>query len=585
VILCSWLISIILLLCCLCCLLFEASILNIGLDLSDEGWHLSKFRFPEEVKATLSRDHLYSSIIFKLFDYNLGFLRFVNLLFLISSSIILGYGFWVFYKKNFLQFAQSPNFLITVTCSIIICQLPSLWIERVPAYNNWAAFLSLTSIGFLFIWITKLEERYWVYPFSFGLVVCLAAFIRPPNSIALSVILILGLSSFKKLNIHSIIFFAFGAIIMLCIHFNFIESPLLYYETTKMGFKFDSYLQSEHGLITIKRHFWELYETLKFALLFNKYEILLTLLIYTYLTRIGKNTLAIYLIYLSTIYISIKHLQLGDINGAHSLYWYQWRYYFAQLCVLIIFGLASIIIKRGGNHFKWLTKKAAFGFLLLTSPVLLAFGTNNILMFNMNFYTSLFVLGIIICFCNFVKNRISNIRHLHVQFILLLFSLGPLFAYLNGRDNALMYTIAEASFGKHQENDQSLEIEGNAIQVTNSTKNIHTQLKKSLGDLNRKVKYMINFSSMPGLNFLCNLPHPIQSWTLMMKDNFTLKNISKDDFQDSVILINQNNSNTQKELTEYFPNWKSSHKLTGQASWSVNNIKSTLLIYSPSHYE
>ena len=158
-ILCSWLISIILLLCCLCCLLFEVSILNVGLDLSDEGWHLSKFRFPEEVKATLSRDHLYSSIIFKLFDYNLGFLRFVNLLFLISSSIILGYGFWVFYKKNFLQFAQSPNFLITVTCSIIICQLPSLWIERVPAYNNWAAFLSLTSIGFLFIWITKLEER------------------------------------------------------------------------------------------------------------------------------------------------------------------------------------------------------------------------------------------------------------------------------------------------------------------------------------------------------------------------------------------------------------------------------------------
>jgi len=566
-------------------LFIETSILNIGLDLSDEGWHLSKFRFPEEVKATLSRDHLYSSLIFKLVNYKLGYLRFVNLLFLTTSSAILGYGFWRFYKKYLQSDAQLPYILVSIICSIILCQLPSLWIERVPAYNNWAAFLSLTSIGFLFIWITNLEERNWVCPFSIGLIICLAAFIRPPNAITLSFILILGLISFKKLNIYSLLFFVFGAIIMMCIHFIFIESPLLYFETTKMGFKFDAHLQSEHGLITIKRHFWELYGTLKFALLFNKYEILLTLLIYTYLIRIGKNTLAISLIYLSTIYISIKHLQLGDINGALSLYWYQWRYYFAQLCVLIILGLASTVIKRSGNHFKWLTKQTFFGFLLITSPVLLAFGTNNILMFNMNFYTSLFLLGIVTCFYNFVKNRISNFRHLHIQFILLLFSLGPFFAYLNGRSNGGLYTIAEASSGKHQENEQSLEVEGNVIQVTNSTKNIHTQLKKSLGDLNRKVKYMINFSSMPGLNFLCNLPHPIQSWTLMMKDNFTLKNISMDVFLNSVILINQNNSNTQKELTEYFPNWKSSHTLTGQASWSINNIKNTLLIYSPSHYE
>ena len=584
-IVCSNLISVILLLFCFSCLFIETSILNIGLDLSDEGWHLSKFRFPEEVKATLSRDHLYSSLIFKLVNYKLGYLRFVNLLFLTTSSAILGYGFWRFYKKYLPSDAQLPYILVSIICSIILCQLPSLWIERVPAYNNWAAFLSLTSIGFLFIWITNLEERNWVCPFSIGLIICLAAFIRPPNAITLSFILILGLISFKKLNIYSLLFFVFGAIIMMCIHFIFIESPLLYFETTKMGFKFDAHLQSEHGLITIKRHFWELYGTLKFALLFNKYEILLTLLIYTYLIRIGKNTLAISLIYLSTIYISIKHLQLGDINGALSLYWYQWRYYFAQLCVLIILGLASTVFKRSGNHLKWLTKQTFFGFLLITSPVLLAFGTNNILMFNMNFYTSLFLLGIVTCFYNFVKNRISNFRHLHIQFILLLFSLGPFFAYLNGRSNGGLYTIAEASSGKHQENEQSLEVEGNVIQVTNSTKNIHTQLKKSLGDLNRKVKYMINFSSMPGLNFLCNLPHPIQSWTLMMKDNFTLKNISMDVFLNSVILINQNNSNTQKELTEYFPNWKSSHTLTGQASWSINNIKNTLLIYSPSHYE
>ena len=584
-IVCSNWISVILLLFCFSCLFIETSILNIGLDLSDEGWHLSKFRFPEEVKATLSRDHLYSSLIFKLVNYKLGYLRFVNLLFLTTSSAILGYGFWRFYKKYLQSDAQLPYILVSIICSIILCQLPSLWIERVPAYNNWAAFLSLTSIGFLFIWITNLEERNWVCPFSIGLIICLAAFIRPPNAITLSFILILGLISFKKLNIYSLLFFVFGAIIMMCIHFIFIESPLLYFETTKMGFKFDAHLQSEHGLITIKRHFWELYGTLKFALLFNKYEILLTLLIYTYLIRIGKNTLAISLIYLSTIYISIKHLQLGDINGALSLYWYQWRYYFAQLCVLIILGLASTVFKRSGNHLKWLTKQTFFGFLLITSPVLLAFGTNNILMFNMNFYTSLFLLGIVTCFYNFVKNRISNFRHLHIQFILLLFSLGPFFAYLNGRSNGGLYTIAEASSGKHQENEQSLEVEGNVIQVTNSTKNIHTQLKKSLGDLNRKVKYMINFSSMPGLNFLCNLPHPIQSWTLMMKDNFTLKNISMDVFLNSVILINQNNSNTQKELTEYFPNWKSSHTLTGQASWSINNIKNTLLIYSPSHYE
>ena len=58
-----------------------------------------------------------------------------------------------FFSYFFNISSKSSNGLIItliLISSAIIIQLPSLWIERVPAYNNATSYISLTTIGIFF---------------------------------------------------------------------------------------------------------------------------------------------------------------------------------------------------------------------------------------------------------------------------------------------------------------------------------------------------------------------------------------------------------------------------------------------------
>ena len=111
---------------------YEYRISNIGFDLSDEGWSLSKFRFPQEVEATISRDHLYSSILFEFLGFDVSKLRKANLLLLIFSAYILAGGLHAFFVKEFKKVLATNISKVCFFSFILICQLPSLWIERIP---------------------------------------------------------------------------------------------------------------------------------------------------------------------------------------------------------------------------------------------------------------------------------------------------------------------------------------------------------------------------------------------------------------------------------------------------------------------
>ena len=109
--------------------------------------------FPEEVKASISKDHLYTSKLFGLVDFSVSELRKINLIALFISSLILGSGFYKFILKE--RFIEKSSWLFPTTfvSTIIISQLPSLWIERVPAYNNLTSFITLSIVGLLFFWM------------------------------------------------------------------------------------------------------------------------------------------------------------------------------------------------------------------------------------------------------------------------------------------------------------------------------------------------------------------------------------------------------------------------------------------------
>ena len=101
-------------------LAYEISISDVGIDLSDEGWSLSKFLFPEEVKATLSRDHLYSSLLFEFINYDLSILRSINIFFLLISNGIFIYGVLkCFFKEKKGNKKKFYLFIILLSTAII----------------------------------------------------------------------------------------------------------------------------------------------------------------------------------------------------------------------------------------------------------------------------------------------------------------------------------------------------------------------------------------------------------------------------------------------------------------------------------
>ena len=76
------------------CLYTEISLADINIDLSDEGYHLTRFAFPNEVSATLIRDHLYTSHLFKILDSRISLLRLSNICFLVISCGFFCHGFF-----------------------------------------------------------------------------------------------------------------------------------------------------------------------------------------------------------------------------------------------------------------------------------------------------------------------------------------------------------------------------------------------------------------------------------------------------------------------------------------------------------
>ena len=131
------------------CLVTELYLTECGFDLTDEGWHLSKFMHPQDVKASVLKDHLYTGEIFKLLDYNLVKLRICNILLLVGSSCFLALGLFKYLNSFSIIKNNDLLFFLSLTASIIIWQTPSLWAERSLAYNSISSFCSMSCAGLL----------------------------------------------------------------------------------------------------------------------------------------------------------------------------------------------------------------------------------------------------------------------------------------------------------------------------------------------------------------------------------------------------------------------------------------------------
>ena len=545
---------------------------------------MSKFMFPEEVKASISKDHLYTSKLFELVDFNISELRKINLVGLLISSLILGSACYKYFVKE--RFIEKSSWLFpsTFISTIIISQLPSLWIERVPAYNNLTSFISLSIVGLFFFWMCC-KSKSILYPLIIGILISMIVIIRVPSGLSLLFSILLFMILFRRNKAFQITFLCLGLIIGLVFHFLIIESTTNFIESMKNGILFHSYLNNHNDDFILLRYTKELWGTLIFSFGYNKYLFLITSIVYIWITKFGKTTWLPYIFYISLIYISLHHFIIGDINGGHSLYWFQWRYYFGQFILFsIILGIHCL-----SDNFKNLkllfSTQFNLSFILLSFPLFFALGTSNIIMYNMNFYTSFFMIGLFLIFLKIITFGSFSYRNFHIYFLLFLFCLGPAHAYLKSRLSSSFYTICEASHGSLHQHNNTLRINGNYLYVNDSIQDLSCNLNDALSNHRGKLQYLLNFSTMPGLNFLTALPHPIQSWTIQMNDNFTLENIEESTFLQSAILIRSNDTEVIGQLTKCFPNWKISHSKKFTIDYNLGSKIPQLLLFIPNNIE
>ena len=162
-------------------------------------------------------------------------------------------------------------------------------------------------------------------------------------------------------------------------------------------------------------------------------------------------------------------------------------------------------------------------------------------------------------------------------------SICPSYAYLHGRLLCNSYTISEPSVGNIFENSEIINVHNCKLKVTDAISQITHSLRAELVGYKNDLKYLINLSHMYGLNFLCDLPHPIQPWTGNMKNNFTLENIDFDIFQSSAILYRTNDKQVFEQLSKSFPEWKISHPNSKIISYNINNKESSLTLLLPNN--
>jgi hypothetical protein len=561
------------------CLIFEISFIGIGIDTADEGWHLSKFMFPEAVTASVLRDHLYSSILFKWVDYDIQSLRALNLLFLVCSSFILSRGLYSWCTQNKFSLSPSPWVLKSVLfASTLLWQLPTSYMERLPAYNNLSSFLILSCIGLAMCnaYRKNRNSRNWIIV---GILSALALIIRPPSGLALQLFLVIFLilqTSFQELKSISLRI-SVGFVVAFICHFLFIETVSDFISTSMGGMAFEEALINQHGFHTLERYFWELFVNVKFALGYNKFTLLclsvFSLLLPSYLLLI---------IFLGTIATTINFYLIGDLNGGSALGMYIWRYYFSLASVVCI--CISMAWLRNKNYYKLkiLLNWRSLGLisLFMVSPILFAAGTHTPIISNMNFYTSFFWVGLLLFLITVFKDYLIN-RTKTVTTFLFCLTLASSHSLIHGRKHEPFCSInlhSAIDANKHT----TLSYIGKSQLMIGSENDRMLKALTNIFDPETvsKLRYCINFAP-PVYNYHIGIPHPVQPWTAFYKNNFTLENIDQDIFEKSALIWNSPNDMLLEQLGSHFPDWQTTHKLAGTVDWYYHEDKISLLIYLP----
>ena len=357
--------------------------INKGFNFSDEGFYLLSGAYPSDVKEQFTSFHDYLHLIM-LISNNIIFLRCTTLILNVISVFLLS----VLLLNLFDNESKNDKMVLIVLifCSMLTVSALSFMFPQVPNYNTFTISGTLIIYSFivLFLYTKNIKTSIFVqFLLGFFLAfVCLNKFSSGFILIILSILACITKYFCKrKLIFIAFIFLFLGLLSHMVLYFLVMQNPHLFWSSYKAGFFSMQILQSNHSLNLLRDYCQQILELLRFSYL--RYHFVLGILIFLMvLNRMSifskLNGIKFIFNYVVVIIFFVLSYTVDESFGAARFLELCSFYFSAVFLIFLIwmidFRLESI--KKIDTH---LTNKFLLLLLLFIIPIVVAFGTNNLI--------------------------------------------------------------------------------------------------------------------------------------------------------------------------------------------------------------
>ncbi len=215
---------------------------NKGFDITDEGFTMLLYKYPQEYTFNVTNFHILGSKLFAWLNPDIITYRFLRLILSIFSSLIFSWGFWLWLQKNNFIQNDSPVNFISITTFFIIGHLSYYSLShQIASYNPANSHLMLISSGILLFVFS--QDKYFnlkqLLLVVVGIIIAVQFFVKFSSAISFFILsIILIILHFRKISI--ITYPIIGIIIGGLIYFIFFQDYQSWLSGSVEGFSLAS---------------------------------------------------------------------------------------------------------------------------------------------------------------------------------------------------------------------------------------------------------------------------------------------------------------------------------------------------------
>jgi len=366
--------------------------INKGFDITDEGFAMLLYKYPQEYTFIVTTFHMLGSKLFEWLSPNIITYRLLRLILSVLSTLIFSWGFWVWLKNNdFIKNNISINFLTHTLFLILGCLSYYSLSHYIANYNAINSHLMLISTGILLFIIANHKQndnnkKYTWLLMLLGIIIAFQFFIKFSSAILfLTLSIFLLLLYFRKVIVT--LYPILGVFIGIFLYFIFIQDYQSWLLGTVESVKLTS-TTDVYGPVKLLEQYFNYFSSITQHLIISFLFLFFSLFLLTRLFFIYKeynlkkehNVLIVVSTILYTFFI-YQIYQLGLYKGSqlHTVFWEK----SAHIYIVILFACLSILLAVLWNNIKQLfslenLKILSVILLLLIEPIVGMVGTNNV---------------------------------------------------------------------------------------------------------------------------------------------------------------------------------------------------------------